>query len=60
MFGSDPHAGFIVASYAVTAVTLVALAVWIVIDHRTQKARLAELEARGISRRSARGGSASS
>ncbi|AVO46657.1 heme exporter protein CcmD [Phreatobacter cathodiphilus] len=60
MFGSDPHAGFILASYAVTAVTVVALAAWIVVDYRNQKARLSELEARGISRRSARGGSASS
>jgi heme exporter protein D len=60
MFGSDPHAGFILASYAVTAVTLVALAVWIAVDYRNQKARLAALEARGISRRSARGGSAPS
>ncbi len=59
MFGSDPHAAFILASYAVTAVTLLALAVWIAVDYRSQKARLAEMEARGISRRSARGSSPS-
>lgn len=56
MFGSDPHAGFIVASYLVTAVTLGAVIAWIVIDHRQQKAKLAILEARGVTRRSARRG----
>ncbi|MBY0363032.1 MAG: heme exporter protein CcmD [Phreatobacter sp.] len=56
MFGSDPHTGFILASYAVTVITLGLVAGWIVVDHRTQKARLADLEARGVTRRSARGG----
>lgn len=60
MFGSDPHTGFIFASYAVTVVTLGALIVWIVVDHRTQKTRLAALEARGVTRRSARSGGVSS
>lgn len=60
MFGSDPHTGFILASYAVTVITLGLVAGWIVVDHRTQKARLADLEARGITRRSARGGDHSS
>lgn len=59
MLGSDPHSGFILASYLVTAATLLALVLWIAIDHRQQKAALAELEARGITRRSARRGSAS-
>lgn len=56
MFGSDPHAGFILASYLVTAATLAAVIGWIVIDHRRQKALLAALEARGITRRSGRRG----
>ena len=56
MFGSDPHAGFIIASYLVTAVTLAAVVGWIVVDHRRQKAKLAVLEAPGITRRSARRG----
>ncbi len=54
MFGSDPHAGFILASYLVTAVTLGVVIGWIVIDHRRQKAKLSILEARGVTRRAAR------
>ena len=49
------HAGFIVAAYLVTAVVLAGLVLWIVIDGRTQRRRLADLEARGIRRRSAGG-----
>jgi heme exporter protein D len=51
---SDPHAGFILASYAVTVVTCLGLIAWIVVDHRRQKAVIAELEARGVTRRSGR------
>ena len=47
------HAGFIVAAYGVTAVVLVALVLWVAIDGRAQRRRLADLEARGITRRSA-------
>ncbi len=50
-----PHAGFIIASYLVTLVVVVGMIVWIVLDGRLQRRRLAELEARGIRRRSARG-----
>ncbi len=50
-----PHAGFIIAAYMVTLVVLVVLVAWIVLDGRLQRRRLAELEARGIRRRSARG-----
>lgn len=49
-----PHATFIIASYAATAAVLLALIAWLIIDGRTQRARLADLEARGIRRRSAR------
>lgn len=49
---SDPHAFFIIASYAVTALTCLGLVAWIVLDHRRQKALLADLEARGVRRRS--------
>lgn len=47
------HDGFIVAAYGVTAVVLVALVLWVAIDGRAQRRRLADLEARGITRRSA-------
>ena len=46
------HAGYIAAAYIVTAVVLVALAAWIILDGRAQRRRLADLEARGIRRRS--------
>ncbi len=48
-----PHAGFIIASYLVTLVVVVGMIVWIVVDGRLQKRRLAELEALGVRRRSA-------
>ena len=47
------EAGFVAAAYIVTAVALAALIAWIVLDARAQKRRLADLEARGIRRRSA-------
>jgi heme exporter protein D len=48
------HAAFIVAAYAVTFVAIGALAVFIVDDDRRQRRALAELEAQGVRRRSAR------
>jgi heme exporter protein D len=47
------HGGFILAAYAVTIVVLAGIFLWIALDGRVQKKRLAELEARGIRRRSA-------
>ncbi|WP_181705103.1 heme exporter protein CcmD [Chthonobacter rhizosphaerae] len=48
-----PHAGFIVASYAITIAVVAGLIAWVVVDHGAQKRRLADLEARGVRRRSA-------
>ena len=48
------HAGFILAAYGISALIVVALVVWVVVDGRTQRRRLAALEARGIRRRSRR------
>lgn len=48
------HAAFIIAAYAATFVAIAALALFIVEDDRKQRRLLAELEARGIRRRSAR------
>jgi heme exporter protein D len=47
-----PHAAFILAAYAVTFVAVAALASFIVADDRKQRRLLAELERRGIKRRS--------
>jgi heme exporter protein D len=47
-----PYAGFIVAAYAAALVVIGVLIGWIVADHRAQMRMLADLEARGITRRS--------
>lgn len=49
------HTFFIAMSYAVTALILAGLILRAVVDHRIQTRALAELEARGVSRRSRRG-----
>ena len=49
-----PHAGFIVAAYAVAVLVIAALIAWVMLDHRTQQRRLAALEASGVTRRSER------
>jgi len=48
-----PHAGFIIAAYAVTIVVVGLLVAWVTTDYFTQKRALAELDRRGITRRSA-------
>jgi heme exporter protein D len=48
-----PHAVFILAAYGVSFVEVAALAFFIVEDDRKQRRLLAELERRGIRRRSA-------
>jgi heme exporter protein D len=48
------HAAFIIAAYAVTFAAIAALALFIVEDDRKQRRLLAELDAKGIRRRSAR------
>ena len=50
-----PHAAFIVAAYAVTALVIGGLIVRAVLDHRAQTRALAELESRGAGRRPRRG-----
>ena len=52
-----PHAAFIWAAYAVVAVVLAALVVWLVLDGRRQQQLVDELEARGVRRRSQRSSS---
>jgi len=50
-----PYTSFITTSYALVALVVLLLIVWIAIDYRTQQARLRELDASGITRRSGRG-----
>jgi heme exporter protein D len=49
-----PNASFIVTAYAVVIVVVTALIGWVVADYRRQRATLEELEASGVTRRSAR------
>ncbi len=48
-----PYADFILASYALVAAVVIGLILWIVIDQRHQQKTLRDLEASGVSRRSA-------
>jgi len=52
---SGPYASFVLTSYALATAVVLILIVWIAIDYRRQKARLRELEAGGVVRRSGRG-----
>jgi len=52
------HALYVLAAYAVSALVLVALLGWILLDQRGRKRELAELEASGARRRSERKGPA--
>jgi heme exporter protein D len=52
MIDLGPHAAFILAAYGVTFVAVGALASFIVADDRRQRHLIAELERKGIKRRS--------
>jgi heme exporter protein D len=47
-----PHAAFIVGAYAVATGVIVGMIAWVWLDYRRQLHRLADLEARGATRRS--------
>ena len=50
-----PYTSFVVTCYLLAAIVVAVLIGWIAIDYRRQKARLRELEASGVTRRSGRG-----
>lgn len=52
MMALGTHSAFILASYAIALVVILGAIGWIVMDYRRQKAILADLEARGVTRRS--------
>lgn len=54
MASLGPHAGFIVGAYVAALIVTAAVIVWVWLDYRRQRKILADLEARGITRRSAR------
>jgi heme exporter protein D len=47
------HLEFVAASYIAALVVIAALIVWVLIDYRAQRRTLADLETRGVTRRSA-------
>lgn len=47
-----PHAAYIWACFAITGVIVAGLTIWLVLDGRRQLRLIAELEARGVRRRS--------
>ena len=49
-----PYASFIVTSYALVSAVVLILIAWIAVDYRRLQARLRELEASGVTRRSGR------
>lgn len=53
-FDLGPHAAFIVAAYLAVVLVIAGLIGWIVTDARRQRRLLADLEAQGVTRRSAR------
>jgi heme exporter protein D len=48
-----PHAGFIISAYVIAIAVVAALVVWVVVDYVAQKRALADLDRRGVTRRSA-------
>jgi heme exporter protein D len=51
--GFGPHAAFVAAAYLAAAAVVIGLVLWIMIDGRTLRRRIAALEAAGLRRRSA-------
>lgn len=49
-----PYASFIVTSYLLVTLVVIALIVWIVLDYRRQQETLRQLEAKGVKQRSDR------
>jgi heme exporter protein D len=47
-----PHAAFIVAAYLMAVLVVIALIAWVIADYAAQRRLLADLEARGVTRRS--------
>ena len=47
------HAAYVAAAYGISAIALAGLFVWILIDQAARKREIADLEKRGVRRRSA-------
>jgi heme exporter protein D len=53
MMDFGPHAVFIIAAYGAAVAVVAGLVAWVVLDWRAQKRVLGDLEAHGVTRRSA-------
>ena len=51
MIDLGPHAVFIIAAYLMAAIVVLGLIAWVIADHDAQRRLLADLEARGVTRR---------
>ncbi len=47
------HVAFVSSAYGIAFFVLAGIALWLAVDHRARKRELADLEARGVRRRSA-------
>jgi heme exporter protein D len=52
MMTLGPHAAFIIGAYAAALAVVIALIGWVIADYAAQRRLLADLEARGLTRRS--------
>ena len=52
MMDLGPHVVFIIAAYAMAALVVVGLIAWVIADYDAQRRLLADLESRGVTRRS--------
>lgn len=52
------HSAFVAAAYGISALLIAAMVAWILVDQAMRKREIAELESRGIKRRSASGNDA--
>ncbi|MGC1776439.1 MAG: heme exporter protein CcmD [Xanthobacteraceae bacterium] len=51
--GTTAHIDFIAAAYAAAAIVIGALILWVAVDYRAARRKIAELEKQGFTRRSA-------
>ncbi len=54
------HLAYVLLSYGICAATIAIMIAWVLLDQRARLAELAELEARGVKRRSDPGSQAGS
>ena len=52
MMNLGPHAAFIIAAYVMAALVIIGLIAWVIADYDAQRRLLADLESRGVTRRS--------